>query len=162
MRLRNNQTPESKRPEAGHEGPGRDARGFEAQELEAQEKELEQVLAHFRQSVHAWSEAELSRPRTLAPAAPHRSWRIASAWALGCVLAAGSLAGGLYDRHHRQELAAAAAREARAQQQAAEQQLQAAARQQDAKLFADMDRDVSQEVPSAMEPLAQLMDDTNP
>jgi len=163
MNLRNSRTPEPMRLEKpGLEKPGLEARGLETQELEAQEKELNQALANFRQSVHAWSEAEYSRPRSLAPAAPHRSWRTASAWALGCVLAAGSLAGGLYDRHHHQELAAAAAREARAQQSAAEQQFQAAARQQDEKLFADMDRDVSQEVPSAMEPLAQLMDETNP
>ncbi len=129
---------------------------------EAQEKELEQALAHFRQSVHAWSEAELSRPRSLAPAAPHRSWRAAAAWALGCVLAAGSLGGGLYDRHHRQEVAAAAARQAQTERLAARQQAQAAARQDEATLFATLDSDVSREVPSAMEPLAQLMDDTNP
>lgn len=129
--------------------------------LEAQEKELEQALKSFRQSVHAWSDAELSRPRTVS-AVPHRSWRTAAAWGLGCVLAAGSLAGGLYDRHLRQDQAMAAARQAQAERIAAQQQAQAAAREQDEKLFATLDGDVSREVPSAMEPLAQLMDDTNP
>jgi hypothetical protein len=127
------------------------------EDLEAQD--LEQALRHFRESVRAWSESEYSRPRSVAPA-PHRSWRTAAAWALGCVLAAGSVAGGLYDRHHRQELASAAARQA--ERIAAQQQAQAAVRQQDATLFATLDSDVSREVPAAMEPLAQLMDDTNP
>lgn len=136
--------------------------GQPREDWEAQERALAQPLKHFRESVRAWSEAELSRPRTVAPAIPHRSWRTAAAWALGCVLAAGSLAGGLYDRHHRQEQAAAAARQAQAEQAAARQQAQGTVRQQDANLFATLDSDVSREVPSAMEPLAQLMDDTNP
>ncbi|MFP5206639.1 MAG: hypothetical protein ACLGP3_10395 [Acidobacteriota bacterium] len=138
------------------------ARGPQEQPLEAQESELEQALGLFRQSVHAWSAAELSRPRTVALAAAHRTWRTAAAWALGCVLAAGSLGGGLYDRHLRQQAALAAARQAQSERLAARQQAQAAARQDDARLFATLDSDVSREVPSAMEPLAQLMDDTNP
>jgi hypothetical protein len=126
---------------------------------DAMERELEQALSNFRHSVHAWSEAELSRPRTMT--AEHaRTWRLAVAWALGCVLAAGSLAGGLYDRHLHQVQARLAA-EYQAQQRAAEQRAQAAARQNDEKLFAAVDNDVSRAVPSAMEPLAQLMEDSS-
>lgn len=123
------------------------------------ELELEQALSHFRQSVHAWSEAEFSRPRTVK--AEHLpSWRRAAAWALGCVLAAGSLAGGLYDRHHHQvEARLAAEQQARQQQIAAQQQQAAQVQQSDATLFAGVDRDLSRPVPSAMEPLAQLMDE---
>ena len=130
--------------------------------VEAAEAGLEQALKDFRQSVQAWSQAEYGRGRTMAAAERLWSWRLAAGWALGCVLAAGSLAGGLYERHHRQELAAAAARQAHAQQLAAEQRTAAETRQEDEKLFAAVDRDVSREVPSAMEPLAQLMnEDTN-
>lgn len=120
--------------------------------------ELEQAIANFSQSVHAWSEAEFSRPRTVAAVEHRRAWRLAAAWGLGCVLAAGSLAGGLYD-HHRQELAAAAARLAHQRQMAAEEA--AEAQQANEKLFATVDMDVSRSVPSAMEPLAQLMDESS-
>lgn len=125
-------------------------------ESEANELDLEQTLRNFRQSVQAWSEAELSRPRTLK--VEHLpNWRRASAWALGCVLAAGTLTGGLYDRHHRQvEARLAAQREV--QQQTAARQHAALVQQSDARLLAGVDSDLSRSVPSAMEPLAQLMD----
>ena len=125
---------------------------------EIDESELEQALRNFRQSVRAWSEAEYSRPR--AAGGEHRpSWRRAAAWALGCVLAAGSLAGGLYDRHHRQAEARFAAEQQARQQQIAAQRKAVLAQQSDERLFAGVDRDLSRSVPSAMEPLAQLMDD---
>jgi hypothetical protein len=118
---------------------------------------LEGALREFRMSVHAWSEAAYSRPRTAAPAARHRNWRLAAGWALGCVLAAGSLAGEVYEHHQRQELARmAAARRAEQQRMAAER---LRTRQEDTNLLATVDSDVSQAVPEAMEPLAQLMDD---
>lgn len=115
---------------------------------------FDQALKNFRASVHAWSEAEYSQPRTVHVV--HRSsWRVAAGWALGCVLAAGSLSGGLYEHHHRQEVAriAAAAEAAKQQKLAAEQR----ARKDDQDLLAQVDSDVSRQVPSAMEPLAQLM-----
>ena len=118
------------------------------------EAELEQALRNFRSSVHAWSEAESGRPHT-AKVIHLTSWRVAAGWALGCVLAAGSLTGGLYERHHRQEVAriAAAAEAARQQKLAAEER----AHEENEDLLAKVDSDVSREVPSAMEPLAQLM-----
>jgi hypothetical protein len=112
---------------------------------------LEQALVEFRQSVHGWSEGAYSRPRELRVTVRRRS-RLAVGWALGCVLAAGSLSGGLYEHHHRQVEARLAA-EAQA---AKEKQLQAKAA--DEGLMAAVDSDVSREVPAAMEPLAQLMD----
>jgi len=118
----------------------------EGREFEAK---IEQALKDFRSSVHAWSEAEYSRPRAV-KLVHLRSWRVAAGWALGCVLAAGSLTGGLYERHHQQELAKIAARQ---QKLAAEQR---ASKEQD-DLLAKVDSDVSRQVPSAMEPLAQLM-----
>jgi len=84
-----------------------------------------------------------------------RSWRLATGWALGCALIAGSLSGGFYEHHHRQELARiAAVRAAEQQKLAAEQH----AREEEEEL-AKVDSDVSREVPSAMEPLVQLMEE---
>lgn len=125
------------------------------------DRTLEQALKDFRSSVHAWSEAAYSLPHL--PVKIHRtSWRMAVAWALGCVLVSGSVAGGLYERHHKQELARMAmAAEAARQQKLAERQQRAQKENQDllekGDLLAKVDSDVSRSVPSAMEPLAQLM-----
>ncbi|MGA3080118.1 MAG: hypothetical protein ABSD44_01905 [Terracidiphilus sp.] len=116
--------------------------------------ELDEALRDFSLCVHEWSGVEYSRPRPVAASARQRSWRLAAGWALGLALVAGGVSGGVYDRHHRQELArVAAARMAEQQRLAA----QAQARQEEEDLLAKVDSDVSREVPSAMEPLAQLM-----
>jgi hypothetical protein len=150
--------------------------------------ELEQALRHFKASMDAWSDAALSRPRTAAKLAVRHSWRMVAGWALGCLLAAGSLAGAAHEIHHRQVLAKLAAQKA-AQQRAAAARTTAQpssaqpvsvqsdkkapaatvrkvstgaqdnAGLQDDALLASVDSDVSREVPAAMEPLAQLMDD---
>ncbi|MGA2674787.1 MAG: hypothetical protein ABSE99_16340 [Terracidiphilus sp.] len=131
--------------------------GLEAQvemrESEALDAEFEQALRNFRSSVHAWSEAAYNRPRTAAKTVRQRSWRLAAGWALGCLLVAGSVSGGVFEHHHRQELARIAAA------RAAEQQKQVAAQRarEEEDLLAKVDSDVSRQVPSAMEPLAQLM-----
>jgi uncharacterized protein HemX len=118
---------------------------------------LEQALGNFRRSVHGWSEAAHSRPRTAAQAVRHGNWRLAAGFALSCVLAAGTVTGGvMHVRHQRQEMARIALARA-----AAEQQRLAAARQvraEDEDLLAKVDSDVSRQVPNAMEPLAQLME----
>jgi hypothetical protein len=118
---------------------------------------LEDALKNFRESVHAWSDAAYSRPRGDVRVTVRSGWRLATAWALGCVLAVGSLSGAVYERHHRQVLAAQAreVQQARARQMVAEQRAQMA----DADLLATVDSDVSRTVPAAMEPLAQLMDE---
>jgi hypothetical protein len=74
---------------------------------------------------------------------------------LGCVLVAGGVGGGLHVRHQKQE----SARIAAAVHQAEQQRLIAteSARTEDEDLLTKVDSDVSQEVPSAMEPLAQMM-----
>ena len=114
--------------------------------------ELDEALSNFKASVCAWSDAEYASSRTAARTVRHRSWRLAAGWALGCVLVAGSVSGGVHERHQRQEQARiAAAQEAARQRVAAEQ------RARDEELLAKVDSEVSQEVPSAMEPLAQLM-----
>jgi len=118
---------------------------------------LEDALKNFKDSVHAWSDAAYSRSRGEARVAVHSGWRLATAWALGCVLAVGGVSGAVYERHHRQVLAAQArqAQQARAREIAAQQRAQTA----DAELLATVDSDISRTVPAAMEPLAQLMDE---
>jgi hypothetical protein len=133
------------------------------------------ALENFKASVDAWSEFAYSQPRTAIWTARH-TWRLAATWALGCMLAAGSLADGLYERHHRQELARIAAMKAAEQKvalerKAAEQPAAAKivtkrqptavkrAANENEDLLATVDSDVSRQVPAAMEPLAQMMVD---
>jgi hypothetical protein len=122
------------------------------------ELELELALKDFKSSVHAWSEAAYSRPRMGTREVRNRSWRMALGWAMGCLLVAGSVSGGLIERQHRQEQARIAV-----QQRAAEQQQELDAKQvpgeTDEALLAGVDSDVSRQVPDAMEPLAQMMAD---
>lgn len=126
-------------------------------ELEAQELELKDALTNFRSSMHAWSESAYSRARITETVVRQRTWRLAAGWALGCAIAAGSVSGVVYQKHHQEELAKAAAAAA---QRVTEQKKLAAekmAREDEEDLLAKVDSDVSREVPSAMEPLAQLM-----
>ena len=119
------------------------------EELDA---ELARALTNFRLSVTAWSEAELSRPRTAA-VMHRRVWRLAAGWALGCVLIAGAVSGGVYE--HQQKLLqerAVAAQKAEQQRLAAEERVR-----EEEELLAKVDSAISRQVPSAMEPLAQLM-----
>jgi hypothetical protein len=127
-----------------------------ASDRQLDEAQINEVLKSFRQSVHAWSDAALSLPRSEVRVAVHRGWRLAAAWALGCVLAAASLAGGFYERHERQMAAAMSAEHEAQQRQLAAQQSK---RQTDEELLATVDSDIARTVPAAMEPLAQLMDE---
>jgi hypothetical protein len=115
--------------------------------------ELDEALRNFRLSVHAWSAAELSRVRPAVKAKRQRSWRLAAVWALAGVLVAGGVSGGFYERHQQELRITSAAR--LAEQQRAARELQA--REDEEDLLAKVDSDVSRVVPSAMEPLAQLM-----
>ncbi len=125
-----------------------------AQEL--QDPALATALQNFRASVHAWSDAAYAAPRALPVAPPRRVlWRKATAWACGSVLALGLASGGVYEKHHRAQLAQQA--EARRLQQ---ERLAAEARAKETEqLLAQIDSDISREVPAAMDPLARLMTD---
>lgn len=129
---------------------------------ESEDPVVEQALRNFKTSVDAWSEAAQrnmtwTRPRTVAKAARH-SWRLAAAWALGCAVAAASVAGALHEREHEQMLARIAATQA-AQRAAQQKLVLQQSSQTDEDLLANVDSDISRAVPAAMEPLAQLMDD---
>jgi len=116
--------------------------------------QLDETLRDFRLSVHAWSEAVYGQPRTVTEPSQRRMWRLVVGWALGCLLVVGGLSGGVYKQHQSQEIAkVAAARTAEQQRLAAQQN----ARLEEEDLLAKVDHVVSREVPSAMEPLAQLM-----
>jgi len=122
--------------------------------------ELDLALREFRQSVHAWSEAAYSQPRTaVATGRRKQVWRLAAGWALSGVLIAGVVSTGVWEHHRqeiRQEIRIASAHVAEHERLAAEQRNQQA-RQEDEDLLAKVDSDVSRGVPSAMEPLAQMM-----
>ncbi|MGA3371009.1 MAG: hypothetical protein ABSC48_04530 [Terracidiphilus sp.] len=130
----------------------------EVGDLTEEPEMLDEALQDFRLSLHAWSESAYSWPRRAVEPGQRRVWRLATAWALVCVLAAGGASAGLWE-HHRQEMKIAAARLVEQQRRLAAQQR---ARQEEEDLLAKVDlagvdSDVSREVPSAMEPLAQLM-----
>ena len=113
---------------------------------------LERTLRDFRLSVHALSEAAYSQPHK--PVKVYTtSWRVTASWALGCVLAVCSVAGGVYERHQQKEQAEISAAAEAARQQKLEDQK----RVESEDLLAKVDNDVSRDVPTAMEPLAQLM-----
>jgi hypothetical protein len=117
--------------------------------------QLDQALKNFRLSVRAWSEAEMSRPRTVQMTIRRRSWRLAAGWALGCALIAGGVSAGVHERSLKIEQA-----KIKAQHDAeVRQQLAAQRAREEEDLLAKVDSDVSREVPAAMEPLAQLMAD---
>ncbi len=125
----------------------------EVGKLAGEQDELDEALRDFRLSVHAWSDAAYLRPRRASVASSHwRASRLAVGLALGCVLVAGGASAGVWE-HHQREMRIAAARIAEQQRLAAQQR----ARQEEEDLLAKVDSDVSREVPSAMEPLAQLM-----
>ncbi len=130
-----------------------------AQTAAAEDVELEQALKDFKLSVHAWSDAALSRPWTVAHEVRRWSWRLAAGWALGCVLVAGSVSGGLLERQHQKEQARVADQEREADRQTQLKEQHARAQVSDETLLADVDSDVSRQVPSALEPLAQMMGD---
>jgi hypothetical protein len=69
----------------------------------------------------------------------------------------GSISGGVIEHQHEQELARQAAAQKAAEQQKLLQQKSSQVDEED--LLAKVDSDVSREVPSAMEPLAQMMSD---
>lgn len=129
-------------------------------EMEELDPALQQALGDFKSSVHAWSDAAHNRTRTVTGAVVRKSWQMATVWGLSILLVAGSVSGGFYEHHQRVVAAQLAA------QRAAEQQRQAALEraqkeaQEEEEMLASVDTAVSREVPAAMEPLAQLSEET--
>ena len=131
-------------------------RDEEANELKAMEPELREALGDFKLSVDAWSETMISRPRE-AKAPARTNWSAVTKWALGCVVFAGTVSGGVYQNHRQVEAARAEAARIAEQQRATEAAKVTSVNEED--LMADVDSDVARQVPSALEPMATLMAD---
>jgi hypothetical protein len=131
-------------------------RAEEPVKMEELDPAMKQALGDFKASVHAWSDAAHNRPRTMHEVVLRRSWHLAAGWSLAAVLVAGTISGGFYE-HHRHVVAAQLAAQRAAEQERAEAARRALEQaQKDEELLASVDKAVSREVPSAMEPLAQL------
>jgi hypothetical protein len=125
-----------------------------SEELETVEPELREALGNFKASVDAWSEAMMSRPREVeAPA--RMNWSGVTKWALGCVVFAGTVSGGVYQNHKQQEAAKVEAARVAEQRELAAHKV----KMQDDELMASVDSEIAREVPSALEPMASLMAD---
>lgn len=133
-------------------------RAQEPVELGAMEPGLKQALGDFKAHVHAWSEAAYAQPRQVrSVSAVKRS--LALGWGLAVVLLAGATSGGVYVHHEQVKAAQVAAARAAEQRQEAIARAQKRA-QEEEEMLASIDRAVSREVPSAMEPLAQLSEES--
>jgi hypothetical protein len=133
-----------------------DVKGMRPDEAEAMEPELREALTNFKASVDAWSDAMVSRPRT-AKAPAGTNWSAVTKWALGCVVFAGTVSGGVYQNHRQQVAEKIEAARLAEQQQQREMAAAEMAKQNEEDLMANVDSDVAREVPSALEPLATLM-----
>jgi hypothetical protein len=128
-------------------------------DVEALDPVLQQALGEFKASVRGWSDAAYSRPRATRQVVVRRR-KLAVGWSFAAVLLAGALSGGMYEQRHLQERAAQqAAQRAAEQQRLADAQQRALDAQKDEEILASVDKDLAREVPTAMEPLAQLADE---
>jgi len=132
----------------------REKSAIEPEELETLEPELREALGNFKLSVDAWSEAMMSRPRE-AKAPVRANWSAVVKWALGCVVFAGTVSGGVYQNHR--QLEAAKVEATRVAEQQLEMEAAKLAKLDEEDLMANVDSDVARQVPSALEPLATLM-----
>ena len=126
-------------------------RGDDGLELEP---ELREAIGNFKSSVEAWSEEMMSRPRQARQPA-RTNWGLVTKWALGCAVFVGTVSGGVYENHR--QLQAAKVEAARIAEQ--QHELAAQRAKEEADLMAKVDSDIARQVPSALEPLASLMDD---
>jgi uncharacterized protein HemX len=139
-------------------GPGDDPVD-DPMEVGALDPVLKQALGEFKASVRGWSDAAYNRPRATRTDVVRRR-KVAAGWSFAAVLLAGALSGGLYQQHQRQEIAARVeAQRVAEQQRQADVRQRALQAQQDEEILASVDKDLSREAPSAMEPLAQLGDE---
>ena len=125
--------------------------------FEMLEPELREALGNFKASVDAWSDTMMSRPRE-AKAPVRTNWSAITKWALGCVVFAGTVSGGVYQNYRQQE-----ATKVETARIAGQQKLEVAAakvtKENEEDLMADVDSDIARQVPSALEPMATLMTD---
>jgi len=126
-------------------------RGNDGLELEP---ELREAIGNFKSSVDAWSDNAMSRPREVIEPA-RTNWVRITRWALGCAVFIGTVSGGVYENQRQQGIAKAEAARFADQQR----ELAAERAKEEADLMAKVDSDIAREVPSALEPMASLMDE---
>ncbi len=134
----------------------------------AEDAQVEAALRNFRESVQAWSERETARPYAPQPRRRGVTWwmvqHTGAAWALAVVLVVAgiSVPEGVHLRHEEQRVEAQKALDAAArveQQRLAEAQVRTRTLN-DEEFLKDVDSDIAQGTPDAMEPLASLMGDS--
>jgi len=128
----------------------------QAEDAEKLEPELRKILGDFKLSVDAWSDSMISRPRE-AKAPARKNWSAVTKWALGCAVFAGTVSSGVYQNHRQVEAAKVEAARIAGQQRSLEAAKVANVNEED--LMADVDSDVARQVPSALEPMATMMND---
>ena len=128
----------------------------QAENPEKMEPELRKALSDFKLGVDAWSDAMISRPRE-AQAPARTNWSAVTKWALGCVVFAGTVSSGVYQNHKQVEAAKVEAARIAQEQRAMEAARVSNVNEED--LMADVDSDVARQVPSALEPMATMMND---
>jgi hypothetical protein len=138
---------------------------FEEKNRLNEDEQIELALRSFRDSVHAWSEQEFSKARTIRRSRWDAFWRVLANPVLGWTLASALVVtsvGVPVTVHHQRELVAARNAQMLRQQllekQAAQQE---AVAMSDDELLSHVDSDVAQAAPDAMEPLASLMSDSS-
>jgi uncharacterized protein HemX len=126
-------------------------------EADVEDPVMHSALKDFRASVHAWSDAAYHRPRpVLAPAPKTVAGRRAAAWVLTLVLSVGFVGTAGYE-HHRQGVIA---QQKQHEQEMERQRVLAEQRARETEeLMANVDSDVSRQVPAAMEPLTLTADE---
>jgi hypothetical protein len=124
-------------------------------DIEALDPALKQALGEFKASVRGWSDAAYGRSRGPREVVVRRR-KFAVGLSFAAVLLAGALSGGLYQQHRERIAAEFEAQRAAEQQRQADAKQRALEAQKDEEILASVDKDLSREVPSAMEPLAQL------
>jgi hypothetical protein len=127
-----------------------------AGDFEAIEPELREALGDFKLSVDAWSEEMISRPREATTPA-RTDWTALNKWVLGCVVFAATVSSALYQNHKQVETARIEAARVVEKQRATQAAALAPLNEED--LMADIDSDVARQVPSALEPMATMMNE---
>jgi hypothetical protein len=129
---------------------------------------LEEALRNVRASIHAWSDREFVRPRAIERSRWAGFWQAIANPALGGTLAATMLVAAIgvpVGVYHEREVAAQRQALELQRKQAAEQARKAAAAAatsiavDDGAFLDDVDSDIAQDAPDAMQPLASLMND---
>jgi hypothetical protein len=131
---------------------------------EIEDGQVDAALKNFRESVHAWSEQELGRARTVRRAPRAGFWRMmaspAMGWAMAAVLVAGGVGIPVKVSHQRQVAAQEAAVAEQHRLVAEKEAKQAEVAMDDEELLNHVDDDIAQATPDAMEPLASMMRST--